>query len=30
MIEQKGLFQLHKSTDPDFWETISLVGYTPI
>ena len=30
LIEQKGIFSLHDSSDPDFWVTISLVGFTPI
>ena len=30
VIQQKGIFSLHDSSDPDFWVTVSLVGFTPI
>ena len=30
MCDQVGTFRLHDSTDPDYWVTISMVGYTDI
>ena len=30
IIDQKGVFRLHDSTDKDFWVTISLTGYTDV
>ena len=30
MIDQRGTFRLHGSSDPDFWVTIDLVGFTEI